>query len=144
RGHWMLKQAGAALVALLFLSSVGLGQDGHYEVGVSGAGLFTKTATGNGVTQSATAGGNIFGTFRFRFKPKHSLAISFGQARNSQVYQAGDNFHVLDTITEFTGAYVYNPWPKKRFDPFVLAGGGLLSFSPRSTWVFFPPVDLVP
>ena len=136
----MLKKAGSALAVLLFLSSLSFGQDGHYDVSVSGSAIFSKQSSGNGITQSATNGAGGFATIRVKFNPKHSLLFNYGRAKNSQVYQSIDNFHVLDNISEYTGAYVFSPFRKGKFEPFVFAGGGWLRFSPRSTWVFFPPL----
>ena len=142
----MLKPAGAVFAALLLLTSIALGQDSHYDGSVSGAAIFTKQSTGNGVTQSATDGLNAFGTIRAKFNDKHSILFNYGRAKNSQVYQTtGDNFHVLSNISEYTGAYVFSPFQRGKLEPFVLAGGGVLRFSPRSTWVFFPELpDNVP
>ena len=66
--------------------------------------------------------------------------FNYGRAKNSQIYQSIDNFHVLTNISEYTGAYVFSPFRKSKFEPFVFAGGGWLTFSPRTTWVFFPPL----
>lgn len=133
----MLKQAGIALGVLL-LTSIALGQDGHFDASINGGATFTSTASGNSITQSATSGFNVFGTFRYKFKPKHSLVVNFGRARNSQTFLAGDNFHVLNSIAEYTGGYLFSPYPKAKFQPFLMAGGGALVFNPSSTWVFFP------
>ena len=140
----MLRKAGAALVALFIFSSLGLCQNNRYDASINAFGLFTNTTSGNGVTQSATDGGGGFATMRFRFRPSHSLAVNFGRAKNSHVFQAGDSFHVLTNITEITGSYMFTPFNGKHFEPFVQAGGGALIFTPRSTWVFFPPVNDVP
>jgi opacity protein-like surface antigen len=135
----MLKRAGVVASALFLFTSLGLSQDnGHFDASISGAGVFTKQSEGMGITQSATDGSNYFGTLRFRFNPKHSLALNYGRAKNSQIYQTGFDFHVLNTISEFSAAYVYNPIKKGKFEPFVLAGGGVLRFSPSSTWEFLP------
>ena len=64
--------------------------------------------------------------------------FNFGRSRNSQTYQSGDNFHVLNSISEVSGAYLFSPFPNGKFEPFFLAGGGALIFSPSSTWVVFP------
>jgi hypothetical protein len=152
RGYGMLKQARIALAepsllasfflaffSIFFLIPGAFGQDGRYDASLNGAAVFTTTATGNSVVQGATVGANIFGTFRYKFRPKHSLVFNFGRTRDSQTYQAiGNNFHVLNSISEVTGAYVFSPFPEAKFKPFVLAGGGALVFSPSSTWVFFP------
>ena len=136
----MLNRAGALLAALLLLSSISLGQDGHFDFGLNAAAVFTNQSGGFGVTQSATDGGGGFGTIGVRFHAKHSLVFNYGRMKNSQVYQAGNNFHILTDISEITGAYVFSPFRKGRFEPFVLAGGGALRFYPRSTWVVLPPL----
>lgn len=136
----MLKKAGSALAVLLFVSSLSFGQDGHFDFSLNAAGIFTKQSSGNGITQSATEGGGGFGTIRVRFNPKHSLLFNYGRGKNSQIYQTIENFHVLDNISEYTLGYMFTPFRKGKFEPFVLAGGGWLSFSPRTTWVFFPPL----
>lgn len=134
----MLKKAGIVTAALFLLTSAGLGQDGHYDVSANATAVFTSQSDGNGIAQSATNGSEYFGTFRVKFKKKHSLAFNYGRAKDSQVYQTGFDFHVLTTITEYSGVYIYNPVKKGRFEPFVLAGAGGLVFSPRSTWVVLP------
>jgi hypothetical protein len=136
----MLKRARIALAVTLFLTPIAFAQDGHFDASVNGGVAITNTASGNAVVQSATTGLNVFGTFRFKFRPKHSFIFNYGRSNNSQTFQAvGDNFHVVNTISEITGAYVFSPFRKGgRFDPFFLAGGGALKFDPGSTWVFFP------
>jgi hypothetical protein len=136
----MLRTAGLILLAFFFLTSVSLGQDGHFDFSLNGAGVFTKQSTGNGITKSATDGGGGFATFRVRFNQKHSLAFNYGRAKNSQIFQTIDNFHVLTNISEYSGTYMFTPIRKGRFEPFLLAGAGTLGFSPRSTWVFLPPL----
>ncbi|MGA7382626.1 MAG: hypothetical protein WBX03_17375 [Terriglobales bacterium] len=139
----MLKRAAivaAATIVLIsfFLASTALGQDGRFDASINGGEVFTNTASGNSVVQSATAGLNVFGTLRYKFKSKHSLLFNYGRSRNSQTYQSGDNFHVLNSISEISGAYMFSPMPNSKFQPFFLAGGGALIFSPSSTWVVFP------
>jgi hypothetical protein len=138
RGYGMLKWAGVALAVMFVLTSIALSQDGRFDASINGGATFTSTASGNSVTQGATSGLNVFGTFRYKYKARHSLVVNFGRARNSQTFLAGDNFHVLNSIAEYTGGYMFSPWPKGKVEPFFLAGGGALIFSPSSTWVFFP------
>ncbi len=135
----MLKWAGIALAAILLWTPIAFCQDGHFDASINGGAGFTNTASGNLVVQSATIGLNVFGTLRFKFNPKHSVVVNYGRSKNSQTYQSGDNFHVLNTISEITGAYVFSPFRKGgKFEPFFLAGGGALTFDPSSTWDFFP------
>jgi len=136
----MLKKAGLAVALLVSLSSVSFGQDGHYDASVNVFAVFTKNSSGDNINQSATIGSGGVASFRFRFKPKHSLLVNYGRAKNSQIYHTFDDFHVLTNISEYTAAYAYSPFRKGKFEPFVFAGGGWVTFSPRSTWVFFPPL----
>jgi len=131
----MHRKARMAAAILFFLTTIALGQDGHFDVSVNGAGVFTKESNGNGIAQSATNGANFFGTFRVKFKAKHSLLFNYGRAKNTQIHQSSSafDFHILAKATEYTGAYAYTPFQKGRFAPFVLAGAGALIFSPRDT-----------
>jgi len=135
----MLRSAWAVVAAVFLLTSLGVCQDnGRFDASFNGAGVFTKEADGNGVRQSATIGSDYFGTFRFRFRPRHSLIFTYGRGKNSQVYQTNFDYHVLTTISEYSGAYVYSPFQKGRFEPFALVGAAALRFNPTSTWVVFP------
>jgi opacity protein-like surface antigen len=135
----MFKRAGLLVVALFLFTSLGLGQDGgRFDVSFNGAPIFTKESEGNNIQQSATIGANYFATFRFKFKPRHSLILNYGRARNSQIYQSDFDYHVLTSISEISGAWVYSPFQKTKFEPFFLVGAAALGFSPRSTWVVLP------
>jgi opacity protein-like surface antigen len=135
----MLKRAGFVIVAFFLFTSLGLSQtDGRFDASFNGAGIFTKESDGNSIRQSATVGTNYFATFRAKFNPKHSLIFNYGRAKNSQIYQTGFDFHVLTNITEYSGAWVYSPIQKSKFEPFVLVGAAALRFNPQSTWVIFP------
>jgi len=135
----MLKKALLVAAAFFLCTLFAFSQNkGHFDASINGAVVFTKASSGNGVQQSATTGGDYFGTFRFRLKPKHSLIFSYGRAHNSQVYQTNFDYHVLTRTTEYSGAYVYNFFEKGRFEPFVLVGAGALGFYPSSTWLVLP------
>ena len=135
----MLTRARVVVAAVFLLTSLALGQDdGHFDASFNGAAVFTKESDGNGIRQSATNGSNYFGSFRAKFNAKHSLVFNYGRAKDSQVYQAAFDFHVLTTITEYSGAYVFSPFQKGRFEPFLLVGAAALRFNPNSTWVVLP------
>jgi opacity protein-like surface antigen len=135
----MLKKAGLVGAAFFLFTLLGVSQDkGHFDASINGAAVFTHASSGNGVQQSATIGSDYFGTFRFKFKPKHSLMFNYGRAKNSQVYQTNFDYHVVTSTTEYSGAYVYNLFEKGKFKPFVLVGIGALRFSPQSTWLVLP------
>lgn len=135
----MLKIA-RAVAMLFFLTSMGIAQDKRFDFSANGALIVTDQSNGHGITQTATEGGGGFGTFRVRFNPKHSIVFAYGRFKNSQIYRTFDDFHILTNISEYSFAYMYTPFRKGRFETFVLGGGGVLGFSPRSTWVIFPPI----
>ena len=77
KGHWMLKKAGLLVAVLFFFTLSSLSQDkGHFDASFNGAVVLTHPSSGNGIQQSATIGSDYFGTFRFKFKPKHSLLFN--------------------------------------------------------------------
>ena len=134
----MLKTGSAALAVALLFNPLCFAQGGRFDLSVNGGGVFTSESSGNSVTQSATNGANFFGTFRFRVKPNHSFIFNYGHARDSQIFDVGgNNFHVLNSIAEYSGAYMFSPLRKGSFEPFVLAGAAALRFSPDSSWIFF-------
>lgn len=136
----MLKRAGFAVVVIL-VATAAFAQDGRFDVSVNGAAVFSRQATGNGITQSATDGSNLFGTFRYKFRPRHSFLFNYGRTLDSQVYQTAFDFHVVTHTAEYSAAYMYSPFRKGRFEPFAFAGAGVLSFKPISTWSVFPQVN---
>jgi hypothetical protein len=138
----MLKKALAGVPVLFLLTAICAAQDGHFDFSVNAAAVFTNQSSGYGITQTATDGGAGFGTIRVKLNPKHSFAFNYGRDKNSQIYRTFDDFHVLTTITEYSFAYMFTPFKKGRFEPFLLAGVGAFRFSPRSTWVIFPPLAL--
>jgi hypothetical protein len=142
----MLKKAGLLLAFLfLFVSFSPAQDDGHFDASVSGAPIFTTGSSAGAVSQSATIGANIVASFRVRFKSRHSFVFNYGHGKNSQIYNTlGEDFHMLDSISEYSGAYMFTPFRKEKWQPFVLAGGAVLRFGPRSTWLFLPPVNQQP
>jgi hypothetical protein len=138
----MLKKPAAALLILWSVSSICLAQDGQFDVSASGATMFTKDASGNGITQSATIGLWAFASFRYKFSLHHSLLFTYGRAKNSETYQTIYDIHIPTNISEYSLVYMYSLFPKKspRFKPFLLVGAADLGFSPRSTWIILPPL----
>ena len=131
----------AVLAALFFLASICPAQDRRFDASVSADTVFTNQVSGNGVTQTASDGGGGFGTIRVRFTRMHSFSFSYGRDKNSQIYRSIDDFHVLTNLSEYSFAYMLTPFTKGHFEPFLLAGVGALRFSPRTTWVFLPPLE---
>ena len=138
----MLKKQAAVLLLLGCASAISVAQDRPFDVSGSAASIFTKESSGNGITQGGTIGFGAFASFRVKFTPQHAFVFSYGRKKNSQTYESIYNFHIPTTLIEYSFAYMFTPFPKgrRKFTPFLLAGGASLGFSPRSTWVFFPPL----
>lgn len=129
----MFRRISIAVASLVILISAAAAQNGPADVTVSGTGLFTKDASGNTIVQKATSAGGFLGSFRYGFSRHSALELNYGYSRNSQYY--GDPLFGTfagqqANVHEFTGAYVLNFNRDQRLDPFVLAGGGALLFSP--------------
>lgn len=131
----------AVLATLCFLVPSAVAQDRRFDFSANEGALFTSQVRGNGIVQTATEGAAPFGTIRVRFNPKHSFVFNYGRDKNSQIYRSIQDFHILANITEYSGAYMFTPFKKGRLEPFLLAGVGALRFSPRTTWVFLPPLQ---
>ena len=133
----MLKRAGIAVAGLLLFVATGLAQeDGRFDISLSGVGVIPSNASGHAIDLKPTNSGAPLISFRFRFNAKHSVVANFSSTHDSQIYTLGaDIYRVQSTITEFSAAYVYNPIQIGKFEPFLLAGAGSLSFNPGNTFI---------
>ena len=135
----MLKKALSAGAVIFLCVSFSAAQDiGHFDASVAWGVAFSKTSDNvfRGVTISPTNSGMILGTFRFRFNRMHAIAVNVGRTDNSQIYILGPNdYRVQTSITEFSGAYVFSPFHFEKIEPFLLAGGGALRFSPGNQFI---------
>ncbi len=130
-------QFAAAAVIFLITAAAAHAQVG-LDVALSGAGVFSRTTTSsNGVvTDTPTKSGAIFGTVRYHVKKLQAFELNIGHTSNSQIFTVPpDTYRVMTGITEYTGAYVFTPLAGPKWQPFVLAGGGALKFSPGNTYI---------
>lgn len=131
----MLRSIGVVAVCLLAVVSIAAGQEGRADVAVSGMAVFTGDASGNGLNQAVTNSGGILGSFRYQFHGHSGIELNYGYTRNSQIYTNGTAFTFQEQqahVHELTAAYVYQLNRRKKLNPFVLGGGGLLLFRPIS------------
>jgi opacity protein-like surface antigen len=127
-----------AVASLLSISAIAVHAQIGVDVGLSGAGVFTKTTNSStsGISDSATKSAAVIGTIGYHFKPRHGVQLNFGHTKNSQIFSVPpDTYRVMTGITEFTGAYVFTPFPDAKWEPFLLAGGGGLRFSVGKTYI---------
>jgi opacity protein-like surface antigen len=127
----------AAAVIFLMTAAAAHAQVG-LDVAVSGAGVFSRTtSSSNGVvTDTPTKSVAVFGTVRYHAKKLHAFELNIGHSSNSQMFAVPpDTYRVMTGITEFTGAYVFTPFAGPKWQPFLLAGGGILRFGPGNTYI---------
>jgi len=128
----MYRLVSTVSVCLLLLVSIAAAQDSRMDVTVSGVGFFTNGSTGNGLTQSQSGSGGLLASFRYEIGHHSALEFNYGFTRNSQTYTNGF-FPIAEqqaNVHEFTADYVFHLRHHHKLDPFVLAGGGSLVFSP--------------
>jgi hypothetical protein len=127
------------LIATAAHAQVGL------DVSVSGAAVFSRTtnAASSSISDTPTKSGDVFGTVRYHFKPHQAAEINLGHTSNSQIFTVPpDTYRVTTGIFEYTAAYVFTPFNGKKWEPFLMAGGGGLKFGAGNTYIDTNPVAL--
>lgn len=133
-----MRKAGLAITLVALACMAEAQEQNRFDFSINGAGVFTRTATSsNGsISDKPTKSVAYLGTFRFHMNAKHALEINIGHTRNSQMFSVPpDTFRIISSITEYSGAYVFSPSSRGKFQPFLLAGAGGLRFSPGNTYV---------
>jgi opacity protein-like surface antigen len=130
----MAKQAGIVTIALLLLTSIGLAQDNHYDVGVNFGGVFSKHSSGNGTVLTPTNSGVFLATGRVRLSERFSIAANFARTKNSQNYFVSPSaYRIQGPVTEFGGAVLFSFLQTKKLECFVFGGMSALVFTPKTT-----------
>lgn len=120
---------------VLFTAFTVAAQENRSEISVQGTGFFTRDSSGNGSSYSTTDTGGVLATYRYHLKPWLSAEGAYGIDRDTQKYFASaTNFRIQSDIHQATAALIFNlpPLIRRRFSPYVLAGGGALVFDPTS------------
>lgn len=131
----MLRKLSIVVACFMFLLSAAFAQENRSDVAVSVFGSFPKQTTGNSIQQDPTNSGGFLLSYSYAFRPHSALAVNYSYTRNTQYYT------IVDTITgpiasqqanvhEITAAYMLDAGRDRKLDPFLLAGGGALIFSP--------------
>jgi opacity protein-like surface antigen len=127
----MLNKAGMLAAALLALTTLGWAQEHRLDLSLNLGEAFSKQSSGNGVVLSPTNAFVVFGTARLHVARKSSVELTIGKTSNSQIYSAPPfDYRISNSTTEYTGAYVFSPFVAGKFEPFLLAGAGLVRFYP--------------
>jgi opacity protein-like surface antigen len=114
--------------------SIGVGLQGVFP-----AATFDKTPYNEGsypTTQSSTKSVGYVGDARYNFGRHSALDASFTWNRNTEYFANtyGTVYHVQTNNGEIIGAYVVRLPGTERLKPFMLAGGGLVRFSPNNDY----------
>lgn len=127
-----------AVAAVLAIAATAAHAQLGLEVSLSAAGVVSRTttsATGN-ISDTPTKSVAVLGGVRYHLAKHHALELDFGHTNNSQIFSVPpDTYRVTTGIGEFTAAYVFTPYPEKRLQPYLLAGGGVLSFRVGNTYI---------
>jgi opacity protein-like surface antigen len=121
------------LAAVLSLPHAARAQEREWhEISVQTSGVFT---TDNGDTQRTTESGGFLVNYRLHFNPWLAAEANYGYNRNSHhhITLAGP-FGVQANAHQTTGALVLTiPTRFSRVEPYVLGGGGSITFDPRGS-----------
>jgi opacity protein-like surface antigen len=133
----MLRKLSIFVVCFLFLLCAAYAQENRSEVAVSALGSFPKETIGNSIQQDPTNSAGFLLSYSYTFRPHSALALNYSYTRDTQYYTVigsitGPIASQQANVHEITGAYVLDVGRGRRLDPFLLAGGGALIFSPIS------------
>ena len=116
------------LMPLLVVSS--FAQESRQDVSMSFVGTFQPTVIGNAVTQSSTIGIGDLIEYRFMLNPNYGLEANYQYSQFTQKYVANFSSARVHTRHQEFSAALVRGFVFKNFNPFVQAGGGLLTFAP--------------
>jgi opacity protein-like surface antigen len=124
----------AVVLAFLFFA-VGFSSAQQSDLSLSAIGAFTGSVTGNGIQETATDSGGGLLSYRHFAHEHNGIEANYSYTKNSQRFTYVSGAPVTDVQTnvqELTAAYVFHV-TRGSLQPYALAGGGLLTFSPTSS-----------
>jgi len=127
----MLRTTGILVVAVFLHTSIGLSQDSRFDLSLNGGPVIPNKPTGNGTTLTPTKSGAVLVTGRYRFSERSSVEFNYGHTADSQIYSTPPlTYRIHNTISEYSGAYVFSFLQSAKVEPFVFAGAAALTFYP--------------
>lgn len=140
----MVKRAGIVVTLLFSLSLAAAGQEHRWDISLNASAVLNKKTTGNGVTQTPTDGRGFLATLRLNMSAKHSLEVNYARSYTAEKYVTPTlDYRFQTNVTEFSGAYVFNPLETEKFRPFLLGGAGAVVFNPYYEYIDFIPVSMM-
>jgi outer membrane immunogenic protein len=132
RSH-LIKRASVTVVAFVGLMSMSaFAQEDRSEISVQGTGFFTKNSDGNGIRDRATETGGVLVGYRYNITRWLAAEANYGYDRNTQSYLGGTTARVQANIHTITGSAVVKLPGFAKLEPYLLGGGGALSFDPTN------------
>ena len=128
----------AAVVVVLVISATAAHAQRHLDFSLSGGGVFTSSTTSASgrITNTPTKSVAVLGGVRYHLTEHHAFDVTFGLTRNSQSFSVPpDTYRVMTGFGVYSASYVFTPVQGKRWQPFLLAGGGALIFSVGNTYI---------
>lgn len=131
--NW-IAAAVAAVVLAVASTAVAQERDWH-EISVQTGGVFSTDSTSGDTQQRTTESGGFLVNYRLHFNRWLAAEANYGYNRNSHhhITLAGP-FGVQANAHQTTGALVLTiPTNFSRIEPYVLGGGGAVTFDPRGS-----------
>jgi len=132
----MLTKCSLTLAVLFSFAAALFAQDKTSDLSLNVAGVVTTQSQNNGVLQTSNNSGALLGTFRHHFSPRIAADVNYSLTKNTQYYTvsaagtSGSFYSVQSYVNEATADLMLSAFHRGRLDPFLLAGGGALIFSP--------------
>jgi len=139
KGQIVAVAAACFVVATAAQAQIGL------DVALSGTGVFSKSTSSStsNVSNHPTNSVAVLGSIGYHFNQHHAIELGLGHTNNSQLFTVPPDTYRLKTgIFEYTVAYVFSPFTRGRWTPFLLAGGGGLGFNVDSAYIDTIPIQL--
>jgi outer membrane immunogenic protein len=119
------------VIGVLLFVSTAFGQETRNEISVQGTGFFTRDTNHTGIAPTSTNSGGVLAGYRFRLNRWLSAESNYGYTRNTQLFSGVTNGRAQADVHAVTGDVLLNlPLVIGKFSPYVLAGGGSLTFRP--------------
>ena len=134
-----------AVAAACFVAATAAQAQIGLDVALSGAGVFSKSTSSStsNVSNHPTNSVAVLGSIGYHFNQHHAIELGLGHTNNSQLFTVPPDTYRLKTgIFEYTVAYVFSPFTRGRWTPFLLAGGGGLGFNVDSAYIDTIPIQL--
>jgi opacity protein-like surface antigen len=138
KGDAMTKKFTALAIILILFAISGWSQEVRNEVTVQGSGFFQKQTTSGGITNEPSNSGGLMVGYRFNLKNWLAVEGDYDYFRNHESFWASSEKTVVPTNTHALTATAIGKLPSfkmptvKIVSPFVIGGGGVMLFSPRS------------